>query len=106
MMAAMKLHFIASSTETAVTAAETLASQRQGDYEQIQADSAASLVSAGELVDKTTLSRLALGRELERYDRSIDVHVSRVRHKLAHASAAAPRIDVVRGAGYVLVVAP
>ncbi|MBD8899854.1 response regulator transcription factor [Rhodanobacter sp. DHG33] len=59
---------------------------------------------AGELVDKVALTRLALGRELERYDRSIDVHVSRVRHKLAEASAQAPRIDSVRGAGYVLLV--
>ncbi|HEX8779433.1 MAG TPA: response regulator transcription factor [Rhodanobacter sp.] len=58
---------------------------------------------AGELVDKARLTRLALGRELERYDRSIDVHVSRLRHKLAEASAQAPRIDAVRGAGYVLV---
>ena len=45
--------------DAAVTAAETLASQRQGDYELIQADSAASLVSAGELVDSTTLDRNA-----------------------------------------------
>lgn len=58
---------------------------------------------AGELVDKAALTRLALGRELERYDRSIDVHVSRLRHKLAEASAQSPRIDSVRGAGYVLV---
>lgn len=61
---------------------------------------------AGELVDKAALTRLALGRELERYDRSIDVHVSRLRHKLAEASAQAPRIDAVRGAGYVLVAPP
>lgn len=59
---------------------------------------------AGELIDKATLTRLALGRELERFDRSIDVHVSRLRHKLADASADAPRIDSVRGSGYVLVV--
>lgn len=58
---------------------------------------------AGELIDKVTLTRLALGRELERFDRSIDVHVSRLRHKLAEVSAEAPRIDSVRGAGYVLV---
>ncbi|MEO6799621.1 MAG: response regulator transcription factor [Rhodanobacter sp.] len=60
---------------------------------------------AGELVDKSALTRLALGRELERFDRSIDVHVSRLRHKLAEASADAPRIESVRGSGYVLVVA-
>lgn len=59
---------------------------------------------AGELVEKAVLTRFALGRELERFDRSIDVHVSRLRHKLAEASPNAPHIDSVRGAGYVLVV--
>jgi two-component system response regulator CpxR len=59
---------------------------------------------AGELVGKSVLTRLALGRELERFDRSIDVHVSRLRHKLAEASAEAPRIESVRGSGYMLVV--
>ncbi|MFC4527381.1 response regulator transcription factor [Dyella halodurans] len=57
----------------------------------------------GELVDKATLTRMALGRELERFDRSIDVHVSRLRHKLTEASAQSPRIESVRGAGYSLV---
>ncbi|WP_449428917.1 response regulator [Rhodanobacter umsongensis] len=59
---------------------------------------------AGELVDKAVLTRVALGRELERFDRSVDVHVSRLRHKLMEASAQSPRIESVRGAGYVLVV--
>lgn len=58
---------------------------------------------AGELVDKSVLTRQALGRELEKFDRSIDVHVSRLRHKLAEASPDAPRIESVRGSGYVLV---
>ncbi|WP_266181566.1 response regulator transcription factor [Dyella humicola] len=58
---------------------------------------------AGELVDKATLTRMALGRELERFDRSIDVHVSRLRHKLTEASAQSPRIESVRGAGYSLI---
>lgn len=58
---------------------------------------------AGELVDKAVLTRSALGRELERFDRSIDVHVSRLRHKLAEASAPSLRIESVRGAGYILV---
>jgi two-component system response regulator CpxR len=58
---------------------------------------------AGELVDKASLTRIALGRELERFDRSIDVHVSRLRHKLAEASAPAPRIESVRGSGYLLI---
>ena len=57
---------------------------------------------AGEVVDKATLTRLALGRELERFDRSIDVHVSRLRHKLGEAADTAPRIESVRGSGYLL----
>jgi two-component system response regulator CpxR len=57
----------------------------------------------GELVDKASLTRIALGRELERFDRSIDVHVSRLRHKLAEASEHAPRIESVRGSGYLMI---
>ncbi|MBK7252025.1 MAG: response regulator transcription factor [Gammaproteobacteria bacterium] len=58
---------------------------------------------SGELVDRATLTRVALGRELERHDRSVDVHVSRLRQKLAAVSTGALRIESVRGAGYVLV---
>lgn len=57
---------------------------------------------AGEVIDKAVLARAALGRELERFDRSVDVHVSRLRHKLKEASALSPRIESVRGLGYVL----
>jgi two-component system, OmpR family, response regulator CpxR len=60
---------------------------------------------AGEIVDKATLTRLALGREIERFDRSVDVHVSRLRRKLAEASPQAPAIEAVRGAGYQLTTA-
>lgn len=60
------------------------------------------LQHAGTVVDKSTLTREALGRELERYDRAIDVHVSRLRQKLLAASHQAPQIEAVRGAGYQL----
>lgn len=59
---------------------------------------------AGHVIDKGTLTEEALGRPLERFDRSIDVHVSRLRHKLAAASTQhAPRIEAVRGSGYLLI---
>ncbi|NKF22857.1 response regulator transcription factor [Solimonas marina] len=58
---------------------------------------------AGRVVGKAELTRAALGREIERYDRSLDVHVSRVRRKLQDASLQAPRIEAVRGSGYRLV---
>lgn len=45
--------------DAAVTAAETLASQRQSAYEQLQVDSAQYVISATELVDSETISRNA-----------------------------------------------
>jgi DNA-binding response OmpR family regulator len=57
------------------------------------------LQNAGQVVDKETLSREALGRPLNAYDRSIDVHVSKIRRKLS-AQGGAELIVSVRGAGY------
>jgi two-component system response regulator CpxR len=58
---------------------------------------------AGQVVDKAQLTREALGRELERFDRSVDVHVSRLRRKLSDASNSAPRIEGIRGLGYQMI---
>lgn len=60
------------------------------------------LRSAGQIVDKDTLSIEALGRPLGAYDRSIDVHISKIRRKLAQEGK--PDIILsVRGAGYQMV---
>lgn len=59
----------------------------------------ALLAQAGRVVDKETLCRNALGRPLAAYDRSIDVHVSKIRKKLA-ALGGDDLIVSVRGAGY------
>lgn len=58
----------------------------------------------GQVVDKAVLTREGLGREIERFDRAVDVHISRLRRKLADAAADAPGIDAVRGLGYQLIV--
>ncbi len=55
---------------------------------------------AGEVVNKTELSQGALGRELGRYDRSLDMHVSNLRRKLGPAPNGDERIKTVRGIGY------
>lgn len=57
----------------------------------------------GQIVDKALLTREGLGREIERFDRSVDVHVSRLRRKLGDVSTQAPRIEAVRGQGYQLI---
>lgn len=59
----------------------------------------------GQVVDKAVLTREGLGREIERFDRAVDVHVSRLRRKLADGAPNAPGIDAVRGSGYQLIVA-
>ncbi|SDJ58278.1 response regulator transcription factor [Microbulbifer yueqingensis] len=57
---------------------------------------------AGEVVNKETLTESALGRKLMPYDRSIDVHVSNIRKKLAERGASRDLIINIRGAGYML----
>ncbi|MBV8660132.1 MAG: response regulator transcription factor [Burkholderiales bacterium] len=56
--------------------------------------------NAGKLVSKQDLSEQALGRPLARYDRSIDVHVSSIRHKLGALPDGRSWIQTVRGMGY------
>jgi DNA-binding response OmpR family regulator len=56
--------------------------------------------NAGRLVSKADLSEQALGRPLARYDRSIDVHVSSIRHKLGALPDGRSWIQTVRGMGY------
>jgi len=57
---------------------------------------------AGRLVTKQELSERGLGRPLARFDRSIDVHISSIRQKLAGHAPGAPPIKTVRGMGYQL----
>lgn len=58
--------------------------------------------SPGTLVTKADLSERALGRKLGRFDRSIDVHISALRQKLAEQAPpqADSPITTVRGQGY------
>jgi len=57
---------------------------------------------AGQVVSKAELTEKVLHRKLTAYDRAIDVHVSRVRQKLAQAGEDS-RIKTIRGEGYQLV---
>lgn len=54
---------------------------------------------AGTVVSKETLSQQALGRSLSAYDRSVDVHISKIRKKLATCGGD-DLIVSVRGSGY------
>lgn len=56
--------------------------------------------SPGIVKSKDDLSLEALGRRREPYDRSLDVHISNIRQKLAASSASELEIETVRGIGY------
>lgn len=56
--------------------------------------------NAGRVVSKSELYEQALGRPESRYDRSIDVHVSNLRHKLGTLEDGRSPIQTVRGVGY------
>ncbi len=58
---------------------------------------------AGRVVSKNDLSEQALGRPLARFDRSIDVHMSSIRHKLGQQNDGRQYIETIRGLGYQLI---
>ncbi|MCQ8895299.1 response regulator transcription factor [Limnobacter humi] len=58
---------------------------------------------AGEVVSKALLCEQGLGRKLERFDRSIDVHMSALRNKLnLNATDSVLALHTIRGQGYQL----
>jgi len=59
---------------------------------------------AGTAVSKEQLSELALARPLARFDRSIDMHISSLRHKLGSLPDGRSRIATVVRQGYQLLV--
>jgi len=58
--------------------------------------------NAGQIVSKQDLSQQALGRPLARFDRSIDVHLSSIRHKLGLLPDGRHCIQTVFRSGYQL----
>jgi DNA-binding response OmpR family regulator len=58
---------------------------------------------AGHVVSKGDLAEQALGRKLTRFDRSIDMHMSKLRSKLGMLDDGRSPIQTVRGVGYQLI---
>lgn len=57
--------------------------------------------SPGELLDKNSLNQKVLGKRLQAFDRSLDMHMSNLRKKLPERADQLPRIKTVRGHGYI-----
>ena len=56
---------------------------------------------AGRVMSREQIVELIRGREMEAYDRSIDVHIGRIRLAIEEDVKAPKRILTVRGVGYV-----
>ena len=59
------------------------------------------LSSAGRVVTREEISQQVLGRAFDPFDRSIDVHIGKVRRKLGNYAAGDERIKTIRGVGYI-----
>ncbi len=59
------------------------------------------LRSAGQVVTREKLATAVLGRKFAPFDRSIDMHVSKVRKKLGDTGGSEDLIKTVRGSGYI-----
>ncbi|MXO73049.1 response regulator transcription factor [Alteraurantiacibacter buctensis] len=64
---------------------------------------AALLQSPEKVLTKDELTQVALNRSWSPYDRSIDVHIKNLRHKLGRGGAVRHGVETVRGVGYRIV---
>jgi two-component system response regulator CpxR len=60
--------------------------------------------SPGKVVSREEISENALGRKFHPFDRSLDMHVSRLRRKLSREDANDELVKTIRGTGYQLAV--
>ncbi|HUN86284.1 MAG TPA: response regulator transcription factor [Terracidiphilus sp.] len=60
--------------------------------------------SPGKVVSREDLSESVLGRKFDPFDRSLDMHVSRLRRKLDTGASQEERVKTIRGSGYQLAV--
>jgi len=63
------------------------------------------LREAGHVVDREHLADTVLGRKFSPFDRSIDMHISKVRKKLGDSDNGTALIKTVRGVGYIFTLA-
>lgn len=64
----------------------------------------ALMQSPGKVVNREELSQSVLGRPFDPFDRSLDMHVSRLRRKLSQIEPTDDAVKTIRGIGYQLVV--
>ena len=84
------------------------AASRQGvsvDLTTVEFDILRTLLeSAGQPVTRERLAEKVLGRQFDPFDRSVDMHISKLRRKLGPRPGGAARIKTIRGVGYLYTV--
>jgi DNA-binding response OmpR family regulator len=61
----------------------------------------ALLESAGQTVPRETIAETVLGRRFDPFDRSVDMHISKLRRKLGPRRDGEERIKAIRSVGYI-----
>jgi two-component system response regulator CpxR len=61
----------------------------------------ALLESAGQTVERETIAETVLGRRFDAFDRSVDMHISKLRRKLGPRPGGDERIKTIRSVGYI-----
>lgn len=80
---------------------EVIIEGRSIDLTQVEFDILRVLIRArGRIITRDQLMDLTRGKDFEAYDRSIDVHISRIRKKIEQAPSKPERIKTVWGKGY------
>ncbi len=64
------------------------------------------LESAGRTVSREDMAEHVLGRRFDPFDRSIDMHISKLRRKLGERPGGDERIKTIRGVGYIYTLPP
>ena len=75
---------------------------RTAEFTAVEFDLLAHLMrQAGQVVRREELAREVLERELTAFDRSLDVHISKIRRKLSDLLGREAPIETVRGVGFI-----
>ncbi|MEH6578137.1 MAG: response regulator transcription factor [Amphritea sp.] len=98
------LHISEQGIELNIGRREVLVADKELDLTSAEFNVLTELMSRpGAVISKDELTEKVLHRKLTAYDRAIDVHVSRVRQKLAKMLPGKELIKTVRGAGYLFI---
>ncbi len=64
----------------------------------------ALMISPGQILTRESLTEIVLDRKFNPFDRSLDMHISRLRRKLDDAAGLGDRIKTIRSIGYQLAI--